>query len=77
VLNLINYSIKQFQAGHQWLTPRILVTQEAEIEDLSSKPTQVKSWQNPISKIPITKRAGGEAQGEGPEFKPHYTKKNK
>jgi hypothetical protein len=25
-------------------------------------------------KIPITKRAGGVAQGEGPEFKPQYCK---
>jgi hypothetical protein len=28
-------------------------------------------------KIPITKRAGGVAQGEGPEFKAQYHKKKK
>jgi hypothetical protein len=28
-------------------------------------------------KTPITKRAGGVAQGEGPEFKPQYHKKKK
>jgi hypothetical protein len=32
---------------------------------------------DPISKIPITKRAGGVAQGEGPEFKPQYHEKKK
>jgi hypothetical protein len=31
--------------------------------------------QDPISKIPNTKRAGGVAQGVGPEFKHHYHKK--
>jgi hypothetical protein len=31
----------------------------------------------PISKIPNTKRAGGEAQGVGPEFMPQYKKKKK
>jgi hypothetical protein len=34
------------------------------------------AWENslrdPISKIPNTKRAGGVAQGVGPEFKPRY-----
>jgi hypothetical protein len=29
----------------------------------------------PISKIPNTKRAGGVAQGVGPEFRPQYKKK--
>jgi hypothetical protein len=28
-------------------------------------------------KIPFTKRAGGVAQGVGPEFKPQYRKKKK
>jgi hypothetical protein len=32
---------------------------------------------DPISKIPITKMAGGGAQGEGPEFKLQYHKKKK
>jgi hypothetical protein len=35
---------------------------------------QKKKKQNPISKICNTKRAGGVAQGVGPEFKPQYCK---
>jgi hypothetical protein len=31
---------------------------------------------DPISKKTITKRAGGVAQGEGPEFKSQYHKKS-
>jgi hypothetical protein len=30
-----------------------------------------------MSKIPNAKRAGGVAQGVGPEFKPQYCKNNK
>jgi hypothetical protein len=43
------------------------------------KPAQANSLRDPISKIPNThkKRAGGMAQGEGPEFKPQYHKKKK
>jgi hypothetical protein len=47
-------------------------------EDCGSKPTQANSSQDPISKVPITKRAGGVAPGKGPEFKPQnhtHTKK--
>jgi hypothetical protein len=40
-------------------------------EDRGSKPAQANSLRDPISKKPITKkRAGGVAQGVGPEFKP-------
>jgi hypothetical protein len=39
------------------------------------KPAQANSSQDPISKTPITKRTGGMAQGEGPEFKPQSEKK--
>jgi hypothetical protein len=39
------------------------------------KPAQANSSQDLISKIPITERTGGMAQGEGPEFKPQYCKK--
>jgi hypothetical protein len=46
-------------------------------EDSSSEPAQANSSQNPILKISITKKAGGVAQGKGPEFKPKYHKKNK
>jgi hypothetical protein len=48
-----------------------------EQEDHSSKPAWANSLQNPISKIPNTKRAGGVAQGVGSELKPWYHKKKK
>jgi hypothetical protein len=41
-------------------------------EDSSSKPAQANSSKDPVSKIPITKRTGGVAQCEGPEFKLQY-----
>jgi hypothetical protein len=44
-------------------------------EDCGSKPVRANSSRDPILKIPITKRAGGETQGEGPEFKSQYCKK--
>jgi hypothetical protein len=39
-------------------------------EDRGSKTAWANSLRSPILKSPITKRAGGVAQGEGPEFKP-------
>jgi hypothetical protein len=48
-----------------------------EQEDCGLKPTSANSSQDPISKIPNTKKwAGGMAQGVGPEFKP-WSCKNK
>jgi hypothetical protein len=45
---------------------------------LSSKPALANSSQDPISKKTLShKRAGGVAQGVGPEFKPQYHKKKK
>jgi hypothetical protein len=41
------------------------------------KPGQANSSQDPISKKIIKKRAGGVAQGVGPEFKFQYQKKQK
>jgi hypothetical protein len=41
------------------------------------KPAPANILRDPISKIPIIKRADGVAQGEGPEFKPQYCKKKK
>jgi hypothetical protein len=41
-------------------------------EDHNLKPGQANSSQDPISKIPNTRRIGGVAQGVGPEFKPQY-----
>jgi hypothetical protein len=46
-------------------------------EDCGSKPVRANSSRDPILKIPITKRAGGETQGEGPEFKSQYCKKKR
>jgi hypothetical protein len=43
-------------------------------EDCGSKPAQANSVQDPISKNPSQKKAGGVAQSEGPEFKPQYRK---
>jgi hypothetical protein len=43
-------------------------------EDHSSKPARANSSQDPILKIPNTKRAGRVIQGIGPEFKPWYCK---
>jgi hypothetical protein len=45
------------------------MTQEADQEDHGSKPAWENSWRDPISKNRSQKRAGGVAQGEGPEFK--------
>jgi hypothetical protein len=46
-------------------------------EDHGSKPAHANSSRDPISKIAIKKRAGGVAQGVGPEFKLQYCKKKK
>jgi hypothetical protein len=46
-------------------------------EDCSPKSAGEIVLRDPISKICITKGAGGVAQGEGPEFKPQYHKKKK
>jgi hypothetical protein len=44
-------------------------------EDYSSNPAWANSSQAPISKKSSQKRAGGVAQGVGPEFKSQYHKK--
>jgi hypothetical protein len=46
-------------------------------EVCSLKPAWANSSQHTTLKIPITKRAGRVAEGEGPEFKPQYHKKKK
>jgi hypothetical protein len=62
-------------AGCEWLTPVILGTQEAKIKNIVvlSQPGANSSW-DPIlkKKKAHKKRAGGVAQGVGPEFKPQY-----
>jgi hypothetical protein len=56
-------------ARHQWFTPVILATQEADRdqEDLSLKPAQANSSRDLISKNPVTKKGAGVS----PEFKSH------
>jgi hypothetical protein len=58
--------------------PVILATQEAEIRRIAvqSQPGQIVHEILP-QKNPSQKRTGGVAQGVGPEFKPHTTKKPK
>jgi hypothetical protein len=65
-------------AGHHWLTPGILATQEAEIRRMvvQSQPGQIVH-KTLSQKTLHKKRAGGVALGEGPEFKPQYYKKKK
>jgi hypothetical protein len=47
-------------AGHQWLTPVILATQEAEIRRIMAQSqSQANSSQDTISKIPNTKKRAG------------------
>jgi hypothetical protein len=57
--------------------PEILATPSRGQEDHGSKPAWTNRSQDLILKIPITKRADGVAQYEGPEFKPQYRKINK
>jgi hypothetical protein len=65
-------------AGHQWLTPVIPTTQEAEIRRIAvqRQPRQIVHetlFQQTLHK----NKVGGVAQGEGPEFKSQYHKINK
>jgi hypothetical protein len=66
-------------AGRWWLTPVILVTQEAEIRRITvqSQPGQIVYISFYLEKTHHKKRAGGVAQGVGPELKPQYGKKKK
>jgi hypothetical protein len=63
---------------HQWLTPVIPATQQAEIRSIA---VQGQPWANssgdPISKNPMQERAGRVAQGESPVLKPQTQKKKK
>jgi hypothetical protein len=46
-----------------------------DVEDRGLRPAWANSSRGPISKIPITKKKAGVAQGLGPEFKSRYWKK--
>jgi hypothetical protein len=65
-------------ARRRWLPPVILVTQETEIRRIvvQSQPRQIVC-KTLSRKILHKSRAGGVAQGEGPEFKPQYRQKKK
>jgi hypothetical protein len=59
----------------RWLTPVILATQEAEISRIvvqSQSRQIVCKTLSQKKKKKSQKRAGGVAQGVGPEFKPQY-----
>jgi hypothetical protein len=61
-----------------WLTPVILATQEAEIRRISVGSQPGKIVLETLSfKTLLKNRAGGVAQGEGPEFTSQYHQKKK
>jgi hypothetical protein len=66
------------QAECQWLSTVILATQEAEIRRITvgSQPRQIVH-ETLSQKNPTQKRAGGVAEGVGPDFNSHYHKKKK
>jgi hypothetical protein len=66
------------EAERRWLTPAILATQEAETRRMVvQNQTRQKVLKTLAQKTLHKNRAGGEAQGEGPEFKPQYHQKKK
>jgi hypothetical protein len=76
--DLLQFKKRAQQAGCRWLSPATLATQEAEIWRIGvrSQPRQIVR-KTLSRKNPSQKRAGGVAEGVGPELKPHYCKTNK
>jgi hypothetical protein len=65
-------------ARYQWLTSLILATQESEIRWWQFEASPGKQLSRPyLKKTHHKKRAGGVAQGRGPEFNPQYQKNKK
>jgi hypothetical protein len=60
----------QLSARHQWLTPVILATQEAETRRIMVHETY-------LEKSFTKNRVSGVAQGKGSEFKPQYHREKK
>jgi hypothetical protein len=68
--------IAKMMTERWWLTSVILATQEAEIRKIAVQSQPVQIVLKTLSQKILHKiRAGGVAQGEGPEFKPQYCKK--
>jgi hypothetical protein len=66
-----------YEARCSCFTPVILATQEEEIRtEVQSQPRQIAPKTLPL-KNPFQRRAGGVAQGIGPDFKSQYHKKKK
>jgi hypothetical protein len=67
----INAAEKNTEARHQWLTPIILATQEAEVRRISVQSQLRQIVHKTLSqKTHHKNRAGGMAQDVSPEFKP-------
>jgi hypothetical protein len=65
-------------AGLWWLTSEILSSQKAEIWRIKVQSPPGETVHETLSRNdPSQKRTGRVAQGVGPEFKPHTTKKKK
>jgi hypothetical protein len=65
--------------GCRWLTPVIPATQKAEIRriEVQSQPGQIVHETLSEKNTSHQRRAGGMAQGVGPEFKLQYSQKKK